>query len=300
MAEEMASHISSLRTLLPRLSSSLSNFQSSSSKFAIIHSINPTPDPPQSPKTLFILDSSFNPPSIAHLAITKSILRSSSANRYPKPHRLLLLFSTHNADKAPSAASFPQRLALMTIFAEDLHDNLKNSGEDHSIPPVDIGLTTLPYYTDKTAAISAANVYPDKPMHIHMMGFDTITRFFAAKYYPNHDPPFSALAPYFEAGHRLRVTIRPDDEFGDAKTQRAFLRKLEDGEMEKDGGKREWAEQIEMVEPGEGVGVSSTKVRKAAKSGDWETVQALCTKGVMTWVKEEELYAADDRGAKMA
>lgn len=295
---------SSLRNILPQLETALKSFQSSDSKFRIVQSINPYSSSPPSPKTLFILDSSFNPPSRAHLALARSALHSSSTKQHQSPFRLLLLFSTHNADKAPSAASFPQRLALMTIFAEDLLKDLQSAAShgDYTLPAVDIGLTTAPYYTDKSLAISSegAESYPDSPKHVHLLGFDTITRFFAAKYYPKFDPPLSALNPYFDQGHRLRVTLRPSDEFGTVESQQEFIDRLARGEMEHEGGKREWASQVEVVHAGEGVGVSSTRVRKAAKNQNWDEVRQLCTEGVGKAVQEGTIYETDDRGAKMA
>lgn len=307
----MASRMSTYRKLVPQLGSALKTFQSSGSKFTVLKTVRPsklTPEDPQppsqdeSPRTLFILDSSFNPPSIAHRALAMSALQRKSSDAFPKPHRLLLLFATMNADKAPSAASFDQRLTLMTVFATDLIQSLEGQSEEYSVVPVDIGVTTVPYYTDKSAAIEAegAEWYPDKPKHTHLVGFDTLTRFFAAKYYPKFDPPFSALNPYFDAGHRLRVTLRPDDEYGSIEEQRAFVERLGKGEMEKDGGKPEWAEQVELVPPNAKVGVSSTKVRKAAKRSDWTEVAELCTPGVSEYVRSEKLYEDDDRGAKMA
>jgi len=207
-----------------------------------------------------------------------------------------------NADKAPSAASFDQRLTTMCVFAGDLVQSLQSQSDEYPVVSVDIGVTTVPYYTDKSKAIETEGSvwYPDQPKHIHLVGYDTLTRFFAAKYYSKFNPPFSALNPYFDAGHQLRVTLRPDDDYGSIDEQKAFAKKLEDGEMEGDGGKREWAKQVELVPPNPKAGVSSTKIRKAAKAGDWEKVGQLCTPGVAEWVKSESLYAEDDRGAKMA
>ncbi|KAK1824244.1 hypothetical protein LTR12_001310 [Friedmanniomyces endolithicus] len=298
----MAARLSTYRALVPRLASALDSFRSSGSKFRVLKTVSPSEAVPkdpirassdESPKTLFILDSSFNPPSIAHQALVASALHKSSSDAHPKPHRLLLLFATMNAEKAPSAAAFEQRLTLMTVFATDILENLKDS-KDHSVVPVDIGVTSLPYYTDKSAAIETegAEWYP--------IGYDTITRFFAAKYYPKFDPPLSALNPYFDAGHGLRVTLRPDGEFGSVEDQRAFVRRLESGDMEAEGGKKEWAKQVELVAPNPKMGVSSTGIRKDAKRGDWKEVGELCTPGVLAYVRSEGLYTDDDRGAKMA
>jgi nicotinamide-nucleotide adenylyltransferase len=273
------------------MSSALKDFQSSSSKFRILQTVHPSnpskplppiPTPNDIPKTLFILDSSFNPPSIAHRTLAQSALAKANSSHYATPRRMLLLFSTMNADKAPSAAAFDQRLTLMTVFATDLLHSLNDKPDDYTIPVIDIGVTTAPYYTDKSAAIGAesSDFYATEVKHIHLVGFDTVTRFFAAKYYPKFDPPLSALNPYFEAGHELRVTLRPDDAYGSVAEQKAFVQRLADGGMESEGGKREWAKQVVLVEPNE----------KAE----------LCTVNVAAWVESEALYADDDRGAKMA
>ncbi|KAK3066675.1 hypothetical protein LTR53_016885, partial [Teratosphaeriaceae sp. CCFEE 6253] len=136
----MASRISIYRSLVPQLASALDGFRTSGSKFRVLKTVSSLhltpqdPGPPasdDSPSTLFILDSSFNPPSIAHQTLALSALRKTSSDAHPKPHRLLLLFATMNAEKAPSAAAFEQRLALMTVFATDLLSSLKDS-RDHS------------------------------------------------------------------------------------------------------------------------------------------------------------------------
>jgi nicotinamide-nucleotide adenylyltransferase len=190
----------------------------------------------------------------------------------------------------------------MTVFAQDLQDSLQQDPAHYDPLPIDIGVTAAPYYTDKSSAIDheGREWYPDKPIHIHLVGFDTVTRFFAAKYYKDFDPPFSALDPYFDAGHRLRVTLRPDDKYGSVEEQKAFIKKLENGEMDEDGAKREWAKQVEIVPPNPKSGVSSTKIRTAANAGDWATVMELCTPRVAAAVQEDGLYKEDARGAKMA
>lgn len=311
MPEDMASRMASARPLVKEMGSTLKAFQGSDSKFRILKTVSLStlhyedpkrPSDTESPRTLFILDSSFNPPSVAHRILAMSALHKSNSDAFLRPHKLLLLFATMNADKAPSAASFDQRLTLMSAFAADLIESLREQPKDHSVVDVDIGVTTVPYYTDKSAAIEAEGKewYPDRPKHIHLVGFDTLTRFFTAKYYKDFDPPFSALNPYFDAGHRLRVTLRPDDDYGSVEDQKAFVRKLEDGTMEQDGGKREWAKQVELVPPNPQAGVSSTRIRKAAKRADWREIEQLCTPGIVEWVKSEKLYAEDDVGAKMA
>jgi nicotinamide-nucleotide adenylyltransferase len=305
---EMASRIASIRAILPDLESALHSFTSSPSKFRVVRTVNATNT---QPRTLYILDSSFNPPSIAHLTLATSALKQHAPSE-TGPFRFLLLFSTHNADKAPSPASFVQRIALMTVFAEDLSRHLKTQQSD--LPAeiadvsIDIGLTKEPYYSDKSTAIKETTppFYSSDPIHVHLVGYDTLIRFCNPKYYPKHDPPLSALKPFFDAGHKLRVTQRPADpsdessnEFGTVEEQDRYLQGLRDGDEEKAGFVPAWGNNIDMAKAEKGVGISSTRVRNAAKEGKWEVADELCTEGVAAWLKDQSLYKEDASGKKM-
>lgn len=81
--------------------------------------------------------------------------------------------------------------------------------------------------------------------------------------------------------------------------QRGYLQKVKEGGLEKEGFESAWRDGIDMVEGGEGVGISSTRVRKAAKEGRWDVVGELCTEGVAGWVRDQGLYREDDSGTKM-
>ncbi|KAL9116518.1 MAG: hypothetical protein Q9187_006956 [Circinaria calcarea] len=272
-----------------------SALRSFTSTFQVLRSVPSVPIPPTL-QTLYILDSSFNPPTRAHLRIASSALETSSASG---PTRLLLLLAINNADKAPKPASFEHRLAMMTVFAEDLLTSLEDT-KTQSLEgdiAIDIGVTTLPFYVDKATAIASSGVY-NRPgssssipvQQIHLAGFDSLPRIFNPKYYP----PNHTLEPLKElfTHHRLRVMYRPDDDWGGKKEQDAYLQELRDGKRENEGGKREWADRIELVEGkagGEEV-VSSTKARRAASSGDMEALRKMCTEGVADWVSNEGLY----------
>jgi nicotinamide-nucleotide adenylyltransferase len=306
--EAMASRMASIRALLPDFESALHSFTSSPAKFRVVRTVNATKT---QPRTLYILDSSFNPPSIAHLTLATSALKQHAPSE-AAPCRLLLLFSTHNADKAPSPASFVQRIALMTVFAQDLSQHLKRQqsllDEEILNVSIDIGLTKEPYYSDKSAAIKETRppFYSSDPIHVHLVGYDTLIRFCNPKYYPKHDPPLSALKPFFDAGHKLRVTQRPADasdessnEFGTVEEQKKYLQGLRDGKEENKGFVPAWGNSIDMAQAEKGVGVSSTRVRNAAKDGKWDVVSQLCTEGVAAWLKDQMLYNEDASGKKM-
>jgi len=295
-----------MRKLLVETKQALDAFLSSSATFRVVKTVaeDAAAASKVNAKTLFILDSSFNPPQIAHLSLATSAL-AASRSKYPLPHRLLLLFSTYNADKSPAPAAFEHRLAMMALFAQDLSRKLSTSGEhgrgEQEAVAIDIGLTTKPYYNDKSAEIDDMGTYPGSPRHIHLVGFDTFTRIFAAKYYTSHSPPLSALDPFFEK-HGLRITVRPVDDGGEyatAEAQRGYWRGIRDGKMEHEGGKATWAEKIEMVDAeDEAADVSSTRIRNAVGKQDWSELGKLCTPSVAEYVKEQGLYLGNESKSK--
>lgn len=140
---------------------------------------------------------------------------------------------------------------------------------------------------------SSSSSAESETKHTHILGYDTLIRFFNPKYYPKHSPPLSALEPYFDAGHALRAVLRPDGD-GDVAEQRTWVERLGAGEMERDGGRREWAAAVEIVEVKEGEGISSTRVREAAGKQDWMTVERLCSERVARAIREEGLYHGED------
>lgn len=261
--------MASIRGLRTQYASLLKRFATSSKDFDILTTVPADRSP--APKILYVLDSSFNPPTLAHLRIASSAL----LERLEPSSRLLLLLATQNADKPSKPASFEDRLAMMELFAHDLRahlaanppaaDDPDPSGFDQ-MPTIDIGVTKKPYFVDKALAIEGSGCYPAPLEQVHLTGYDTLIRIFNAKYYPP-EHTLEPLSPLFSR-HRLRVTLRPDDEWGGREEQRAFLRGLARGDREHEGGRREWAEKIQLVEgkTTEERAVSSTKAREAAQS----------------------------------
>jgi len=290
----MDDEITSMTQLLQHFQAALRSFASSNSTFQLLRTVPASRSPSiSSPKTLYVLDSSFNPPTTAHLRIASSALEQDP--RATAPKRLLLLLATQNADKASKPAAFEHRLVMMTLFAQDLQSHLRKSNTTSSeteIPPIDIGVTKKPYFHDKATSITESNVYPSSPEQVHLTGFDTLTRLFNPKYYsPDH-----TLAPLepFLSSHRVRVTYRPDDEWGGKEEQDAYVEAFAKGDKEDIGGKREWSDRIDLVEgkkPDEAP-VSSTKARKAAVK-DKEELGTLVTPSVRDWVISNGLYTED-------
>ncbi|KAI1412284.1 Nucleotidylyl transferase [Hypoxylon sp. FL1857] len=300
------------RPLAPSLSSfftsALRHYELSNTTFRVLCSLNPSslPSPPpeelpapQPPSTslkeLLVLDSSFNPPTLAHQRMALSALsdHSQSGNEGSYKSRVLLLLAINNADKPPKPVGFPQRLAMMYIFARDILRSASRTPESkRGCEGVDIAVTTEPYFHAKSSAVAESEFYRGAaPVEqVYLTGFDTLIRIFNPKYYPN-DSMARVLDPFF-AHSRLRVTMRPDAEWGGAAEQLAYLEGLRRGELERVGGRTEWVRRIEMVEgakDGEEV-VSSTKVRNAVLREDWDALKKLVSEDVASYIREKGLY----------
>lgn len=330
----------SLRALRSQFSQALKDFAASSSSFKVLHTIPPTSAPtPNTPiltRTLYVLDSSFNPPSKAHSSLVKAALKSRvSSSEHESSPRVLFLLATVNADKKPKPADFEDRIVMMTLAAEDLRSSFQSQSAsstglkdtDVHLPTIDIGITKLPYFVDKASSIESCGVYTSPQRsetavteQIHLTGFDTLIRIFTPKYYPNHHPPLSALEPFL-THHCVRATIRVDPDspsenlkdaqktasessesgFSSAAGQRRYLEDIKNGSLEKKGMKKAWAEKLELVvdESGEAVGVSSTRVRNAVKAGNWDEVSELVGPSVGAWIEETGLYLEDTDGGKL-
>lgn len=118
---------------------------------------------------LAILDSSFNPPTLGHAAMVRDLAERGVA------HRALLLLAIQNADKAPSPAAFPDRLAMMAAVAGELAERI----------PCALGLTRAPLFIDKVRQLRA-RFGDEAPLHL-IIGDDTLLRLFAPRYY-DHSP----------------------------------------------------------------------------------------------------------------
>ncbi|KAK7712268.1 hypothetical protein SLS63_012446 [Diaporthe eres] len=336
-----------------RLRTALRSFQSSGRAFQLIqqHAPTPTPSSPAAARkcrTLVVLDSSFNPPTLAHMQMATSALQDlrdqqsiaaalrggSAGQRHGLTDgvRLLLLLAVNNADKAPKPATFEERLLMMGAFAGDLQrawrtleKQMEAKGEDiharalahedEATLPVDVGLTTHPYFHDKSAAIATSPEYDfhsaqtdntgePHTSQIFLAGYDTLIRIFTPKYYTSPvpeagiDPPQldktpmqMALDPFF-ARAQLRVTMRTDDDWGGREDQLGYLERIMHGnELEEVGGRREWARRVELVEgmsgDTEGGAVSSTLAREAVKAGDWGRLRQLVPGGVASLIEKE-------------
>ncbi|KAJ4134811.1 hypothetical protein NW768_004417 [Fusarium equiseti] len=271
------------RTLVSTFSRALTSFQSSSDTFRVLctlpHTSNvPAPRRPGHPvQHLVVLDSSFNPPTLAHASMARSALKPECQQR------LMLLLSVNNADKAPKPASFPIRLSMMEAMGRELLDE----GVE-----IDVAVTTMPFFHDKAKAIEESGFYAtesgEQPTQTFLAGFDTIVRIFNPKYYSEGIQ--NALRPFFESC-RVSVTTRPDETWGGVEEQRAWLTKERVRDV---GGDETWVERVEIVEGREGdEDVSSSRVREVVKGGQG-SLDGLVGEEVRGWIERDTLYKERD------
>jgi nicotinamide-nucleotide adenylyltransferase len=232
---------------------------------------------------------------MAHSAILEAI-SATATTATTEQTRLVLLLAVNNADKAPKPASFPQRLGMMDALGHALRRQLIMEEVDVEI---DLAVTTMPYFHKKAAAIEESEFYKvdetvPEQQKLFLAGFDTVIRIFNPKYYTevaeeSISPMKSALGPFFD-GARLRVTMRPDDEWGSEEEQMAYVRGLEEGKLDEVGGDGAWAKRIELVKGEDGVGVSSSKVRSMAEQAGETRLEELVGEDVKEWIEKEGLY----------
>lgn len=242
-------------------------------------------------KRLVVLDSSFNPPTVAHQWLATSALRDvwGREGLRPAESRLLLLLAVNNADKGVKPAAFEHRLAMMAAFARDLlrsleHEEPTGGGAQHSPAghtnemartqadidaaeglAIDIALTTFPYFHEKSAAIASSEFYSGRAVEskeqLFLAGFDTLIRIFNPKYYKPPVPengvydvnvtPMQSALDPFLGRAKLRITMRTDDDWGGKSEQLAYVDSMMHGDELENAGGRK--EWAAMVELVDGV-----------------------------------------------
>lgn len=212
-----------------------------------------------------ILDSSFNPPTLAHRALASLPVASS-----PRDARLLLL-SVRNADKAPRPgdASPVQRVEMMVRLAHEVN--------------AAVGLVDAPAFVHKAEILHAA--LPAGAQLTFVQGIDTLERFFAPRYYG--DGSITAMHA------ALRRFFAPDgDNSRIICTRRVVELADPQGELAIFEAAREWvdAKRINMVDiDNELQTFSSSEVRAKvrAKDNSW---RQMVPEGIARYIEEHDLY----------
>jgi nicotinamide-nucleotide adenylyltransferase len=235
------------------------SFVASSETFKIL---NP-PDRPLKDEPLYILDSSFNPPTNAHFALSLVPLSQNPNST------VLLLLAIQNADKAPKPASFDHRLEMMDLLAKRI--------ESTSSMKAVIALSKHPIFVDKAKDIDIA--FPSTNHVFWLVGYDTLIRILDQKYYS--DTLEQSLGLFWKR-NRIICAIR-----GDESVEREFLKRVLDGLVL--GVPGSWAEYITLIAP-VGKDDSSTRARRAASQRQWEEVGAVVPQEINDYIQKEDLY----------
>ncbi|KAH0833238.1 hypothetical protein J3R83DRAFT_12298 [Lanmaoa asiatica] len=275
-----------------------------------------------------VLDSSFNPPTLAHLALANSLPPSPSPQRFAATSASaelydarILLLSVRNADKVlkPGDATFVQRLEMMRVLSHDVRSTgTTDSGSESSQTssnvaiaiidePTFVGKSTLLLhflrtrlatvigYSNSPKSISdkrnASCPFPS-PKLTFLLGFDTLVRLFSHKYYPSEQ----AMV------RMLRTFLSPDQE--DCRIVCAYRRSASaDKTFQKAQDKtfevaHEFiaSNRIAFIDIGtEEQTYSSSEVRAkvAAEDGTWKR---LVTNAIADYIIKQGVYSCSQRG----
>lgn len=261
-----------------------------------------------------ILDSSFNPPHFAHLAIASSHFPLSLSSTSSSPaiqlsetgdnlNRVkldkndamsesytsrILLFSVKNIEKKPKPgdASTLQRIEMTILLAERLSKMMIERKESGGVA---VGLINEPTFVKKSHIVqnflkSHQNEQSDVRLSF-LAGTDTLARFFVPKFYPSGMQQalstFFSLSPEGDGSH-LVIARRGKDQTG---------RFQEDQILQQDEVKQ-WVEMGGLRMLGEGeIGyeeVGSTEVREAVKNG--EKLDGMIPHEIEDYIREAGLY----------
>lgn len=166
------------------------------------HSRWPFPPTSSHPKLLRIsvLDSSFNPPTLAHLALMNSRRRDG-----PDYDARLLLLSVRNADKSlkSSDATHPQRLEMMFLLTQDIDSSSESEGPARNVAvavidePTFVGKSKLllSFLRGRMQTIDDGQL-PSIQLTF-LQGLDTLERLFSPHYYPSEASMNASLIDFF-------------------------------------------------------------------------------------------------------
>ncbi|KAL8310730.1 hypothetical protein RB597_001595 [Gaeumannomyces tritici] len=328
----MVEPVADAKGVRPWAEADLAHFLKSGSDFAIVRRL-PCHVKPQElgqvlpladlentlgPERILVLDSSFNPPTKAH----RQMAIEAVAHYGSHGTRLLLLLSVNNADKAAKSAAFPARWAMMELLARDLAlyfweqqeqaDRQRAAGwPKHELSPwfgIDMALTTLPYFHQKSEALAAAESHTFVPrwpntdrraQQVLLVGFDTLTRILDPRYYPPGRVA-ETLGPMFERA-TLRVTLRAGASAIDGWEQRRYVSAVRTGRDCK-WTQWTWREKVVVAEEthralGAETDISSTRARTAVAQQNWALLATLVPPKIAQWIQEQELYREESQGS---
>ncbi|KJA19525.1 hypothetical protein HYPSUDRAFT_44298 [Hypholoma sublateritium FD-334 SS-4] len=315
------SAMASIRVATPRL---LQRVQQGISKFELIYTPHPRwplphpslgPTAAKTPVRISILDSSFNPPTLAHLGLANSLPPDAASNLDSDYSAKLLLLSVKNADKTlkPGDARYEQRLEMMHLMVRSMEplrgEAVAQLGPEEAANAA-IAIIDEPTFVGKSRVLREgfAKRLADTPAPAiniadveltFLVGHDTLARLVSPRYYPSEATMLAALRRFLSAdaagGDRSRVVSAqrssPTGGGGggavDVVEELPYVREFLD------------ARRITVIDMGDTLRTySSTTVRRAVGSmgqddgtaGSW---RRLVTADVARYVVEEGLYAPE-------
>lgn len=266
-----------------------------------------------------ILDSSFNPPTLAHLALASVPAPKRpdalDAGGHADFDARLLLLSVRNADKSlkPSDASYTQRLEMMILLAEEIaaqkSPRAEYPGEEPlEDPNVAVAIIDEPTFVGKSrilheylhsrlASFSSAGsrsstpslpgpLSVPKPEFTFVVGIDTLERILAVRYYSTEENMRRALDVFLgPTGDDSRLVcarrVTPGSlEMPDEREQRVAATVREYVEPDR----------VAMVDIGEKIeSYSSSEVRERIAHADTIWTQ-MVTSSIAEYIKTQSLY----------
>ncbi|KAL4072746.1 hypothetical protein V8B97DRAFT_2103950 [Scleroderma yunnanense] len=263
-----------------------------------------------------ILDSSFNPPTLAHLALINSRPSDgpsdqATASDTDYDARLLLL-SVSNPDKTlkPADASYIQRLQMMYLLSLNVSANHSPSSpsESHLSSNTAIAVINASTFVSKSAVllpflrtrlaslrrplITATNDIPTipHPKLIFLMGYDTLVRVFSARYYASEHEAMRLLRNFLSPGAEdCRVvcahrTSPPNTRTFEDATENNML------DITKEFIRGERIYLIDIGEDEQTFSSSEVRTKIVAGNNDW---RHLVTNFVADYLVENQLYVSD-------
>ncbi|KII85122.1 hypothetical protein PLICRDRAFT_45246 [Plicaturopsis crispa FD-325 SS-3] len=266
-----------------------------------------------------VLDSSFNPPTLAHLALANS----SFGGRWGDDDAKLLLLSVRNVDKTlkPGDATYLQRLQMMVLLAKDIahtgrdSDTLGDRRDTADENNVAVAIIDQPTFVGKSSTLLAflrshlSSLHtlapaspPWQPQLTFLQGFDTLERLFAPRYYPSEEAMMVALRAFFSpSGDNSRVVCARRTTYvpgSSAEAHTGHVQQQHQDEYERErstlAAAREFIdnERVVLVDIGEDERTfSSSEVRERRAAGGMEW-RRFVTPDIAEFVEAEGLYVA--------
>jgi len=206
---------------------------------------------------LGIFPASFNPPTLAHLALIKEAMKQG------KLDEILILLDIQAMDKEPVGAAFEDRLTMLKkVFGRN--------------PKVSIGLSNQGLFLEKLKPLRA--LYPAPIEWVFIVGFDTILRVMDKKYYQNRKKSLDEL---FE---QSRFLVASRDHYERTAFEILFRRREN----------RKHAERVTFfILPEKFSSISSTLIRKRIAQG--QPVNEWVPAAILFFLKKKSLYKTRSR-----